>query len=178
MPGTTAAVTADDVGTTAEGNAILQQFLAADLIPDYDQPGYFKTAAVTFSCTGSDTDFIAMLDDLAAGYPSVQLQTFTISTRSYANPDGTSEEGSVYTVSLNVILCDKGGVPAVKNIRLGDLLIELGYITPDQLTARPGLPEGAPRPCASARPCRSWAMSTSARCWNPCQAFADSAHRP
>ena len=108
--GTTAAVTADDVGTTAEGNAILQQFLAADLIPDYDQPGYFKTAAVTFSCTGSDTDFIAMLDDLAAGYPSVQLQTFTISTRSYANPDGTSEEGSVYTVSLNVILCDKGGV--------------------------------------------------------------------
>ena len=30
--GTTAAVTADDVGTTAEGNAILQQFLAADLI--------------------------------------------------------------------------------------------------------------------------------------------------
>ena len=49
-----------------------------------------------------------MLDDLAAGYPSVQLQT--ISTRSYANPDGTSEEGSVYTVSLNVILCDKGGV--------------------------------------------------------------------
>ena len=45
--GTTAAVTADDVGTTAEGNAILQQFLAADLIPDYDQPGYFKTAAVT-----------------------------------------------------------------------------------------------------------------------------------
>lgn len=108
--GTTAAVTADDVGTTAEGNATLQQFLAADLIPDYDQPGYFKTAVVTFSCTGSDTDFIAMLDDLAAGYPSVQLQTFTISTRSYANPDGTSEEGSVYTVSLNVIFCDKGGV--------------------------------------------------------------------
>ena len=65
---------------------------------------------MTFSCTGSDTDFIAMLDDLAAGYPSVQLQTFTISTRSYTNPDGTSEEGSVYTVSLNVILCDKGGV--------------------------------------------------------------------
>ena len=113
----------------------MQQFLAADLIPDYDQPGYFKTAAVTFSCTGSDTDFIAMLDDLAAGYPSVQLQTFTISTRSYANPDGTSEEGSVYTVSLNVILCDKGRGAAVKNIRLGDLLIELGYITPDQLTA-------------------------------------------
>ena len=101
---------APSAGTTAEGNAILQQFLAADLIPDYDQPGYFKTAAVTFSCTGSDTDFIAMLDDLAAGYPSVQLQTFTISTRSYANPDGTSEEGSVYNVSLNVILCDKGGV--------------------------------------------------------------------
>ena len=103
-------ITADTADTTAQGNAILQQFLAADLIPDYDQPGYFKTAAVTFSCTGSDTDFIAMLDDLAAGYPSVQLQTFTISTRSYANPDGTSEEGSVYTVSLNVILCDKGGV--------------------------------------------------------------------
>lgn len=103
-------IASESAGQGAAPSAGTTAAVTADLIPDYDQPGYFKTAAVTFSCTGSDTDFIAMLDDLAAGYPSVQLQTFTISTRSYANPDGTSEEGSVYTVSLNVILCDKGGV--------------------------------------------------------------------
>lgn len=105
-----AAVTADTVGTTAEGNAILQRFLTADLVPQYDQPGYFKTVAVSFSCTGDNSDFLSMLDDLAAAYPSVQLQTFTISTRSYANPDGTSSDGTTFNVSLNIILCDKGGV--------------------------------------------------------------------
>lgn len=111
-PSSTAAagVTAADVGTTAEGNAILQQILAADLIPQYDQPGYFKTSDVTFSCSGEDSDFLALLDDLADNYPSVQMQNFSISTRSYAAADGASLTGSVYNVTLRVVLCDKGGV--------------------------------------------------------------------
>lgn len=106
----TAAATADDADTTAAGNAILQQILTADLVPQYDQPGYFKTAAVTFGCSGADSDFLEMLDDLAANYPSVHLETFSIDTRSYANPDGTSSSGTVYSVALSVVLCDKGGV--------------------------------------------------------------------
>ena len=104
------AVTAGDASATAEGNAVLQQFLADDLLPQYDAPGYFRTAAISFSCSGEDADFLALLDDLAANYPSVQLNSFSIDTRSYANTDGTSSVGSVFTVSLSVILCDKGGV--------------------------------------------------------------------
>ena len=106
----TDAVTADTVGTTAAGNAILQQILAADLIPQYDQASYFRTSDVTFSCSGDDSDFFALLDDLADNYPSVQLQNFSISTRSYAAADGASVTGSVYNVTLRVVLCDKGGV--------------------------------------------------------------------
>ena len=108
--GTTAAVTADDVGTTAEGNAILQQILASDLILDYDQPGYYRSVAVSFCCTGEDSDFLSMLDDLAANYPSVQLVSFSIDTRSFADTDGSAVTATAFNVSLNVILCDKGGV--------------------------------------------------------------------
>lgn len=104
------AVTAGDAAATAEGNAVLQQFLAADLVPQYDAPGYFRTAAISFSCSGAEEDFLALLDDLAANYPSVQLNTFSMDTRSYANMDGTSSTGTVFTVALSVILCDKGGV--------------------------------------------------------------------
>ncbi len=64
----------------------------------------------------------------------------------------------------------------MKNIRLGDLLIELGYITPDQLTAALAY-QKEHRDLRVGQACRSWAMSTSARCWRPCQAFADSAYR-
>ncbi len=95
---------------TAEGNAILQQILTADLVPDYDMPGYFQTVSVTFSCTGDSGDFLELLDDLAANYPSVQLTTFSLDTRSYANIDGTSSTGTVFSAALSVILCDKGGV--------------------------------------------------------------------
>ena len=104
------AVTAGDAAATAEGNAVLQQFLAADLVLQYDAPGYFRTAAISFSCSGAEEDFLALLDDLAANYPSVQLNTFSMDTRSYANMDGTSSTGTVFTVALSVILCDKGGV--------------------------------------------------------------------
>lgn len=103
-------ITADTVGTTAQGNAILQQILASDLIPDYDQPGYYRSVAISFRCTGNDSDFLSMLDDMAANYPSVQLVSFSIDTRSYADTDGSAVTATAFNVSLNVILCDKGGV--------------------------------------------------------------------
>lgn len=103
-------ITADTVSTTAQGNAILQQLLASDLIPDYDQPGYYRSVAISFRCTGNDSDFLSMLDDMAANYPSVQLVSFSIDTRSYADTDGSAVTATAFNVSLNVILCDKGGV--------------------------------------------------------------------
>ena len=51
-----------------------------------------------------------MLDDLAANYPSVQLVSFSIDTRSFADTDGSAVTATAFNVSLNVILCDKGGV--------------------------------------------------------------------
>ena len=103
-------ITADTASTTAQGNAILQQILASDLIPDYDQPGYYRSVAISFRCTGNDSDFLSMLDDMAANYPSVQLVSFSIDTRSYADTDGSAVTATAFNVSLNVILCDKGGV--------------------------------------------------------------------
>lgn len=103
-------ITADTAGTTAQGNAILQQLLASDLIPDYDQPGYYRSVAISFRCTGNDSDFLSMLDDMAANYPSVQLVSFSIDTLSYADTDGSAVTATAFNVSLNVILCDKGGV--------------------------------------------------------------------
>lgn len=103
-------ITADTVSTTAQGNAILQRILASDLIPDYDQPGYYRSVAISFRCTGNDSDFLSILDDMAANYPSVQLVSFSIDTRSYADTDGSAVTATAFNVSLNVILCDKGGV--------------------------------------------------------------------
>lgn len=103
-------ITADTVSTTAQGNAILQQILASDFIPDYDQPGYYRSVAISLRCTGNDSDFLSMLDDMAANYPSVQLVSFSIDTRSYADTDGSAVTATAFNVSLNVILCDKGGV--------------------------------------------------------------------
>lgn len=103
-------ITADTADTTAQGNAILQQILASDLIPDYDQPGYYRSVAISFRCTGEGSDFLSMLDDMAANYPSVQLVSFSIDTRSFADTDGSAVTATAFNVSLNVILCDKGGV--------------------------------------------------------------------
>ena len=52
----------------------------------------------------------AVLDDMAANYPSVQLVSFSIDTRSFADTDGSAVTATAFNVSLNVILCDKGGV--------------------------------------------------------------------
>ncbi len=53
----------------------------------------------------------------------------------------------------------------MKNIRLGDVLIEFGYITPDQLNTAPLPTRKSTATCASARLCRSLATSMSARSW-------------
>ena len=53
---------------------------------------------------------VILLDDLADNYPSIQLQNFSITTRSFAAADGTSSSGSIYNVTLRIVLCDKGGV--------------------------------------------------------------------
>ena len=103
-------ITADTADTTAQGNAILQQILASDLILDYDQPGYYRSVAISFCCMGEDSDFLSMLDDMATNYPSVQLVSFSIDTRSFADTDGSAVTATAFNVSLNVILCDKGGV--------------------------------------------------------------------
>ena len=103
-------ITADTSDSTAQGNAILQQILASDLIPDYDQPGYYRSVAISFCCTGEDSDFLSMLDDMAANYPSVQLVSFSIDPRSFADTDGSAVTATAFIVSLIVILCDKGGV--------------------------------------------------------------------
>lgn len=103
-------ITADTAGTTVQGNAILQRILASDFISDYDQPGYYRSVAISLRCTGNDSDFLSMLDDMAANYPSVQLVSFSIDTRSYADTDGSAVTATAFNVSLNVILCDKGGV--------------------------------------------------------------------
>ena len=62
---------ADPMLATADTNAVLME-LAPPLTRIYAQADYFKQCTVTFRCTGSDSNFYTMLDDLAAQYPSVQ----------------------------------------------------------------------------------------------------------
>ena len=101
------AVTAGDAAATAEGNAVLQQFLAADLVPQYDAPGYFRTAAISFSCSGAEEDFLALLDDLAANYPAIELRRFAISDSTTMNQQGETATTSTFDCVVNVYLCDK-----------------------------------------------------------------------
>ena len=77
---------------------------------DDDQPGYFRSVAIRLCCTVEDSVFLSMLDDMAAYYPSVQIVSFSIDTRSFADTDGSAVTATAFNVSLNVILCDKGGV--------------------------------------------------------------------
>ena len=110
--GSAAAPGAADALTTdaTDGNAILASILAADLTPGYDLAGYYKTAALNFTCSGSNDDFLALLDDLASAYPAVQLRSFSMTDRAVAGVDGTAVSSTIFTVSLNVVLCDKEGV--------------------------------------------------------------------
>ena len=64
----------------------------------------------------------------------------------------------------------------MKNIRLGDLLIELGYITPDQLTAALAY-QKEHRDLRVGQACRAGLCQRAPGAGGPCQAFADSAYR-
>ena len=75
----------------------------------YSPAGLFKNRSDTVVSVNV-SNFLSLLDDLADNYPSIQLQNFSITTRSFAAADGTSSSGSIYNVTLRVVLCDKGGV--------------------------------------------------------------------
>lgn len=90
-------------------NVILQEITAA-FTPDTVDTAYFQTSTVTLRCSGSNEDFLAMLDDLAANYHAVHLDSFTIGYGSYAAATGEVVNQATYTVQLRIILCDKGGV--------------------------------------------------------------------
>ena len=100
---------ADPMLATADTNAVLME-LAPPLTRIYAQADYFKQCTVTFRCTGSDSSFYTMLDDLAAQYPSVQLKSVQIDHAAYTNASGATTNTATYTVQLNVILCDKESV--------------------------------------------------------------------
>ena len=100
---------ADPMLATADTNAVLME-LAPPLTRIYAQADYFKQCTVTFHCTGSDSNFYTMLDDLAAQYPSVQLKSVQIDHAAYTNASGATTNTATYTVQLNVILCDKESV--------------------------------------------------------------------
>ena len=100
---------ADPMLATADTNTVLME-LAPPLTRIYAQADYFKQCTVTFRCTGSDSSFYTMLDDLAAQYPSVQLKSVQIDHAAYTNASGATTNTATYTVQLNVILCDKESV--------------------------------------------------------------------
>ena len=102
-------VVTDPMLATADTNTVLME-LAPPLTRIYAQADYFKQCTVTFRCTGSDSNFYTMLDDLAAQYPSVQLKSVQIDHAAYTNASGATTNTATYTVQLNVILCDKESV--------------------------------------------------------------------
>ena len=65
---------ADPMLATADTNTVLME-LAPPLTRIYAQADYFKQCTVTFRCTGSDSNFYTMLDDLAAQYELTARET-------------------------------------------------------------------------------------------------------
>ena len=109
LTGYAASTQADDTAAPTDINSVLME-LAPPLTRIYAQADYFKQCTVTFRCTGSDSNFYTMLDDLAAQYPSVQLKSVQIDHAAYTNASGATTNTATYTVQLNVILCDKESV--------------------------------------------------------------------
>ena len=68
---------------------------------------YLCSAAVSFRAQGSRGDFAALLDDLAANYPAIELRRFAISDSSTMNQDGETAATSTFDCVVNVYLCDK-----------------------------------------------------------------------
>ena len=68
---------------------------------------YLCSAAVSFRAQGSRADFAALLDDLAANYPAIELRRFAISDSTTMNQDGETAATSTFDCMVNVYLCDK-----------------------------------------------------------------------
>ena len=99
------------VDTVLPGNNLLLSGFAADTSAVTEAAaGYFRTVSVQLTCSGENADFLSLLDDLAADYPTIHIDSFSISDRPYANADGEAVESSSFSVSLSIFLCDKGGI--------------------------------------------------------------------
>lgn len=68
---------------------------------------YLCSAAVSFRAQGSRADFAALLDDLSANYPAIELRRFAISDSTTMNQDGETAATSTFDCVVNVYLCDK-----------------------------------------------------------------------
>ena len=91
-------------------NLLLSGFAADTAAVTEAAAGYFRTVSVQLTCSGENADFLSLLDDLAADYPTIHIDSFSISGRPYANADGEAVESSSFSVSLSIFLCDKGGI--------------------------------------------------------------------
>lgn len=99
------------VSTTLPSDSLLLSGFAADTTAVTEAAaGYFRTVSVQLTCSGENADFLSLLDDLAADYPTIHIDSFSISGRPYANADGEAVESSSFSVSLSIFLCDKGGI--------------------------------------------------------------------
>lgn len=99
------------VSTVLPSDSLLLSGFAADTAAVTEAAaGYFRTVSVQLTCSGSGADFLSLLDDLAADYPTIHIDSFSISGRPYANADGEAVESSSFSVSLSIFLCDKGGI--------------------------------------------------------------------
>lgn len=99
------------VDTVQPGDNLLLSGFAADTSAVTEAAaGYFRTVSVQLTCSGENADFLSLLDDLAADYPTIHIDSFSISDRPYANADGEAVESSSFSVSLSIFLCDKGGI--------------------------------------------------------------------
>ena len=99
------------VSTTLPSDSLLLSGFAADTTAVTEAAaGYFRTVSVQLTCSGENADFLSLLDDLAADYPTIHIDSFSISDRPYANADGEAVESSSFSVSLSIFLCDKGGI--------------------------------------------------------------------
>ena len=88
-------------------NLLLSGFAADTSAVTEAAAGYFRTVSVQLTCSGENADFLSLL---AADYPTIHIDSFSISDRPYANADGEAVESSSFSVSLSIFLCDKGGI--------------------------------------------------------------------
>ena len=108
LAGYTAGLT--DSSTLLPTQNLLLSNLAANAVTPEITNDYLRAVSVRFTCTGSSSDFLSLLDALARDYPAIHIDSFSMSGRSYATAEGEAIESSSFDVTLSIFLCDKGGV--------------------------------------------------------------------